>query len=319
MADSSTSTDPDANDESAEEPSGDDPAEGDGPAKDAKPGDEDGPAKDNEPTETGKEDEPAETEQADEPSEDELLAEIEEKYDFDNFGPSDMAEMSPDEWEVAFDPDAWITGPELIDRVEQELLARIAQREVFAVLERVRDDSGELLLAYSDQDYVLIYPDGTVEGTGTVLRDVKPTIALCSMQEYEPQEVPEGDFLLPRPEEVPEQSSEIGNLMIQIIAGTQLLAGVGLMGVSLYLGVTGGGAAGTWLITGVAGLAFITIAVFLFITVANARLSDRFRSEEYKERLRAVGLEDGERPDFLPIEDTDTEILPVRNREELDQ
>lgn len=251
----------------------------------------------------------------DEVSDEELLEEIEAQYDFDDFGPSDMEDMSIDEWEAAFDPQSWITGGELIDRVEQELLTRIAQREVFAVLERVdAGDDGELLIAYSDQDYALIFPDGTVEGTGTVLRDVKPTVALCSMEEYDPQEPPEGDFLLPRPDEVPERSSEVGNLMIQVIAGAQMLAGLGLLGVSLYLAISGGGATGTPLITGVAGLAFIVIAVFLFITVANARLSDRFRSEEYKERLRKVGLEDGERPDFLPIEEPENRLHPVRNR-----
>ncbi|MCL9814929.1 DUF7319 domain-containing protein [Natranaeroarchaeum aerophilus] len=251
----------------------------------------------------------------DEPTDEELLAEIESQYDFDDFGPSDMAEMSVDEWEAAFDADSWITGAELIDRVEQELLARIAQREVFAVLERVDAGEGdELLLAYSDQDYALIYPDGGVEGTGTVLRDVKPSIALCSMEEYDPQIPPEGDFLLPHPDEVPEQSSEIGNLMIQLIAGAQLLAAVGLIGVSLYFGVTGSGGQGTALITGVAGFAFGVIALFLFVTVANARLSDRFRSEEYRGRLRSIGLEDGERPDFLPIEDPDAQLRPVRER-----
>lgn len=251
----------------------------------------------------------------DEVSDEELLEEIEAQYDFDDFGPSDMEDMSIDEWEAAFDPQSWITGGELVDRVEQELLTRIAQREVFAVLERVdAGDDGELLIAYSDQDYALIFPDGTVEGTGTVLRDVKPTVALCSMEEYDPQEPPEGDFLLPRPDEVPERSSEVGNLMIQVIAGAQMLAGLGLLGVSLYLAISGGGATGTPLITGVAGLAFIVIAVFLFITVANARLSDRFRSEEYKERLRKVGLEDGERPDFLPIEEPEARLRPVRNR-----
>jgi|AntDeeMinimDraft_4_1070355.scaffolds.fasta_scaffold00266_2 hypothetical protein len=309
MADSSTS--PEADDESERSDTG--------ASADAEEGVEETAGSGEADSSTDKEqvdDESSSEERAkDELSDEELLEEIEAQYDFDDFGPSDMEDMSIDEWEAAFDPQSWITGDELIDRVEQELLTRIAQREVFAVLERVdAGDDGELLIAYSDQDYALIFPDGTVEGTGTVLRDVKPTVALCSMEEYDPQEPPEGDFLLPRPDEVPERSSEVGNLMIQVIAGTQMLAGFGLLGVSLYLGITGGGATGTPLITGVAGLAFIVIAVFLFITVANARLSDRFRSEEYKERLRKVGLEDGERPDFLPIEEPETRLRPVRNR-----
>ena len=37
----------------------------------------------------------------------------------------------------------------------------------------------------------------------------------------------------------------------------------------------------------------------LFAVVANARLSDKYRAEEFRNRLRAVGLDDGERPEFL--------------------
>src|SRR6056297_3981428 len=214
----------------------------------------------------------------------ELRAQVEDKYDFDDFGPADMAEMSVDEWEASFDDESWVTGEELIGRVEQDLQRRVAEREVFAVIERVRHGDDELLLAYSDADYALIYPDGTVEGTGTVLRDVKPTVALCSMPEYEPAPAPEGDFLLPHPEEVPEQSDERGNLMLQLVAAAQLLAGLGLLGASVYYVAVGGAQPGTSMVTGVAGLGFLVIGVFLFVTVANARLSDRFRAEEYRER-----------------------------------
>jgi len=50
----------------------------------------------------------------------------------------------------------------------------------------------------------------------------------------------------------------------------------------------------------IAGLGFLTIGIILFVVVANARLSDSFRAEEYRERLRGIGLEDGQRPEFLP-------------------
>jgi hypothetical protein len=66
---------------------------------------------------------------------------------------------------------------------------------------------------------------------------------------------------------------------------------------------------GAWIFTGlnviglVAGLGFLLIGIILFVVVANARLSDKFRAEEYRNRLRAVGVESGERPDFLPVED----------------
>jgi len=47
------------------------------------------------------------------------------------------------------------------------------------------------------------------------------------------------------------------------------------------------------------GILFALIGVFLFTVVANARLSDRFRAAEYRDRLRAVD-EAGERPEFVP-------------------
>ncbi|MEF8888227.1 MAG: hypothetical protein V5A30_10500, partial [Haloarculaceae archaeon] len=108
---------------------------------------------------------------------DALRQEVEEKYDFDDFGPREMAEMSQREWEAAFDPETWITGDELLDRVEADVKNRVASRDIFARVERFDD----LLIAYSDNGYAAVYPDGSVEGRGTVLRDVKPVVALCSM------------------------------------------------------------------------------------------------------------------------------------------
>jgi len=229
----------------------------------------------------------------------ELRAAVEEKYDFENFGPADMEEMTLEEWEAAFDADSWILGDELLERVEADLRRRIAQREVFAVLEWVEHEGERCLLAYSDQDYALVYPDGSVEGRGTILRDVKPTVALCSMESYDVPEPP-ANVSLPHPDEVPEGSGELGNLMLQVVAGMQLLAGIGLVAAWLLLDLPGQNAAAKLVFPAV-GLVFVVIGVFLFAVVANARLSDRFRSVEYRDRLRKVGLEDGERPDFLPV------------------
>jgi hypothetical protein len=235
----------------------------------------------------------------------ELRRQVERKYDFEDFGPDDMAEMSAEEWEVAFDPDTWITGPELLDRVEADLKNKVLTREVFARVERLDDGR---VLAYSDQGYAMVHPDGTVEGFGTVLRDVKPIVALCSMDEYEVADAPEGE-VLPEPTTVPEGSGELGNLVLQVIAGTQLLAGVVLL-LSWLLFVMGVFDQPTavrenlnLVLLVVAGLAFIVVGLFLFMVVANARLSEKFRAEEFRDRLRATGLEDGERPDFLPVED----------------
>jgi hypothetical protein len=221
----------------------------------------------------------------------ELRRQVEEKYDFENFGPAQMAEMSAEEWDAAFDPDTWITGAELLDRLEADVKHRVLTRDVFARVERITDP--DRLVAYSDEGYAVVYPDGSVEGSGTVLRDVKPLVALCSMEEYDPPEMPEGE-LLPQPMEVPEGSGEFGNLMVQIIAGAQVLAGLGLFGAFL---LADGGP-----VVLVAALGFLVIGITLFVVVANARLSDKFRAEEYRNRLRAVGLESGERPEWLPPE-----------------
>ncbi|WP_049980933.1 DUF7319 domain-containing protein [Halolamina rubra] len=228
---------------------------------------------------------------------DALREAVEAEYDFDDFGPADMAEMEREEWEAVFDPDTWITGSELIDRVEQDLQTRIATREVFARLERHPGPEGDRLLAYSDEGYAIVNPDGSVEGEGTVLRDVEPTVALCSMEQYEVQTPPE-DPSLPDPDEVESGSGELGNTMLQLVAAAQIVAGVGLVIGSLIWDlqpdVPQGGVIGP-----VLGLLFVAVGVFLFAVVANARLSDRFRAAEYRDRLRAVE-EAGERPEFVP-------------------
>jgi hypothetical protein len=252
---------------------------------------------------------------ADADSVDALRREVEEKYDFENFGPSDMAQMSAEEWEAAFDPDTWIVGPDLLDRVEQDLKGRIASREVFAVLERFETDGEERLIAYSDEGYAVVAPDGSVEGQGTVLRDVKPTVALCSMDSYEVPEAPD-DVSLPSPADVPEGTGQLGNNLLQFIAFAQILVGFGLVGVWLFTDAipTPGGYVD--LVAPMIALVFVGIGVFLFAVVANARLSDRFRAEEFRERLRATGVEDGERPAFLPPLGDEAEALePDRNAE----
>jgi hypothetical protein len=225
---------------------------------------------------------------------DALREQVEETYDFENFGPADMADMSLEEWEAAFDPETWIVGEELLDRVEQELNARVAIREIFAVVERVTDGE-DRVIAYSDEGYAVIYADGSVEGEGTVLRDVKPTVALCSMDSYDLMEPP-ADGSLPEPREVVEGSGEFGNLMLQIVAGVQVAVGVGLLIAWLALPSL------STVVAPIAAIGFITIGVFLFVVVANARLSDRFRVEEFRNRLRALENADERWADALPEE-----------------
>ena len=224
---------------------------------------------------------------------DALRERVEAEYDFDDFGPADMARMSPEEWDAAFDPDTWITGDRLLERVEAELKTRIARREVFGVLERVREDGDERILVYSDEGYVIIRPTGEIAGQGTIRRDVEPVIALAAMESYDVPEPPD-DWSLPHPDTVPDGSGEFGNLMIQVIAAAQVLGGVALIAATLLTDLD-------TLVAPAMGSVFLLIGLFLFVMVANARLSDRFRSEEYRNRLRAV-REAKERPEFVPVD-----------------
>ena len=230
-----------------------------------------------------------------------LRARVEEQYDFEDFGPREMAEMDADEWEAVFDADSWITGTALLDRVEQELRANVQRREVFAVVERVGDGDDDRVVAYSDEGYVIVRPEGTVKGTGTVLRDVEPMVALCSMESYDVPDVDE-DAGLPHPDVVAEGSGDFGNRMLQVVAGATVLSGVAfvLVWLASVVGAVDIGFAGAIVLT--LGLLFVVVGGFLFLTVANARLSDRMRAEQYRDRLRAVGAGTDERPEFLPGE-----------------
>ena len=234
-------------------------------------------------------------------STEELRARVEEQYDFEEFGAEEMAEMSVEEWEAVFDPNSWLTGQELLDRVEQELRANVQRREVFAVVERVGGGDDDRVVAYSDEGYVIIRPDGTVQGTGTILRDVEPMVALCSMEEYDVPDV-DDDAGLPHPDSVAEGSGDFGNRMLQVVAAATMLSGLAF--VLVWLGSVVGaidiGFAGAIVLT--LGFLFLVVGAFLFLTVANARLSDRMRAEQYRDRLRAVGAGTGERPEFLPDE-----------------
>jgi hypothetical protein len=273
---------------------------------------EDVPGGSAEPTEPAPTDEGAadQAASAEESTREELRERVEQEYDFEEFGPADMAEMSADEWEVAFDQGSWITGERLLDRLEADLRSRIATRDVFAVVERV--DGPPRLVAYSDEGYAVVGADGSIEGRGTVLRDVKPSVALVSMPGYDVPEDPP-DEGLPAPDEVPTEGSDLGNLMLQLVAGALLLCGLVLLGAPLAADL-GGGA----IVAIVAGLAFVVTALFIGLLVANARLSARFRAEEYRDRLRAAGVAEGDRPEFLPVEDHEFEDASLLDEADAD-
>jgi len=281
-----SSADGDDTTPTSEEPAGDTPA---------------GTATDNKATAGDKkaETDAADTAENDDEELDELRAAVDEKYDFDDFGPAEMAQMSGDEWEAAFDPETWITGERLLDRVEADLKAKIAAREIFAVVER--DDTQ--LVVYADTGYAVVSADGTVEGEGGVRRDVEPVVAMCSMEEYEVAEPP-ADYELPSADEVPEQTGEFGNLMIQLIAGGQVIGGIALLGAFILRLVE-------TVVAPVVGGLFLVVGIGLFALVANARLSDRFRAEQYRSRLRAVEAGGIDRPEIEGTEEaTDSKREP---------
>ena len=253
---------------------------------------------------------------------------VESRYDFEEFGPADMDRMSAEEWEAVFDPESWITGTALLDRVEADLKDRVRRRNLFAVVERGDRAGEDTILAYSDTGYVLIRQDGTVAGEGGIRREIEPIVALCAMEDYDPGPLPDVDEpLLPHPSEVTGGTGELGNRIMLLVAGIQVLAGLILLlapvlvdplirafctpapGVRGYLCTIGPVQASvvppgrSVVLTTVVGLAFIGFGGLLFLLVANARLSDRFRAEEYRDRLRAVGVGSDDRPDFLPPED----------------
>jgi len=121
------------------------------------------------------------------------------------------------------------------------------------------------------------------------------------MEDYEVPAVDETAGL-PHPDTVASGSGDFGNRMIQVVAGATMLAGVAFVGVWVgsVVGVVDIGFAGAIVVT--LGVLFVAVGAFLFMTVANARLSDRMRAEQYRDRLRAVGAGSDERPEFLPEE-----------------
>ena len=149
----------------------------------------------------------------------------------------------------------------------------------------------------------IIGPDGTVEGEGGVRRDVEPVVAMCSMDEYEVSEPP-ANYELPSADEVPEQTGEFGNPMVQLIAGGQVIGGIALLGAFILRLVE-------TVVAPVVGGLFLVVGIGLFALVANARLSDRFRAEQYRSRLRAVEAGGIDRPEIEGTEEaTDSKREP---------
>jgi hypothetical protein len=245
-------------------------------------------------------DAPADDRTATEPADDAATRRdaVDTRYDFDDFGPADMAEMTLEEWEAAFDPDTWITGAALVDRVEAELSARVAAGELFAVVERHEVDGSPKLLVYTDAEYAIVNPDGSVEGEGALRRDVEPVVALCSMDSFEVADPPAGSGL-PHPERIESGSGDLGHRLLLAVGVVQVVAGLVVLLAPLLVALGPGAGA----LTTVVGLGFMAVGVVLVVLVANARLSDRFRAAAYRDRLRAAGVGSSERPSFLPAMD----------------
>ncbi|PYZ02687.1 hypothetical protein C8039_03785 [Halogeometricum sp. wsp3] len=112
-----------------------------------------------------------------------------ETDDFDNFGPSDMVELAAEEWDVAFDENPG--SPPTNSSTELRGTCETAWRTVMCSLASSRRQDQPRVLVYSDEGYALVTPDGDLQGEGTVYRDVRPTLVLCSMDDFEVAEPPE--------------------------------------------------------------------------------------------------------------------------------
>ena len=192
-----------------------------------------------------------------------------------------------------------IVGKELLNRVDLDIKDRISRRNIIAAIETIHIDDEENLLIYDDAGYALIALDGSVSGMGSIRTEIENIVVLCSMDTYDVPELPAGDFSL-NIDAPSKSSSGIGNKLLQILASSFLVIGILLLFSPLFVNFP---RPGSGILTSVSGFGFIFTGLFLLLGVVHSRLSDRFRSTEYADRLKKIGIGSDFRPDFLPPSD----------------
>tara|TARA_A100001037_G_scaffold273406_1_gene270315 strand:- start:7136 stop:7771 length:636 start_codon:yes stop_codon:yes gene_type:complete len=197
--------------------------------------------------------------------------------------------------EFPIDLELSITGEELLLRVEADVKDRISRRNIVAVIETGNIDHQKHLLIYDNIGYALISLDGSVSGMGPIRTETENIVVLCSMTTYEVPEFPTGGFSLDT-NNLSNNHDGIGNKLLQILGLSFILIGLFLLFSPLFLTFP----PGSGILTTVSALGFIFTGLFLLIVVVHSRLSDRFRSMEYHDRLAKMGIGSDFRPDFLP-------------------
>ena len=192
-----------------------------------------------------------------------------------------------------------IVGKELLNRIELDVKDRISRRNIIAAIEKIHIDDKEHLLIYDDAGYALIALDGSISGMGSIRTEMETITVLCSITTYDVPELPSGNFFLGM-NMPPKPSSGIGNKLLQILASSFILIGILVLFSPLFVNSP---RPGSGILTTVSGFGFILTGLFLLLVVVHSRLSDRFRSMEYADRLKKIGIGSDFRPDFLPPSD----------------
>lgn len=204
--------------------------------------------------------------------------------------------LDPD---LPLDLELSIVGKELLNRIELDVKDRISRRNIIAAIETIHIDDEVHLLIYDDTGYALISLDGSTSGMGSIRTEVENIVVLCSLSTYDVPELPSGDFFLGM--NVPSKpSSGVGNKLLQMLASSFILIGILFLFSPLFVNFP---RPGSGILTTVSGFGFILTGLFLLLVVVHSRLSDRFRSMEYADRLKKIGIGSDFRPDFLPPSD----------------
>lgn len=189
-----------------------------------------------------------------------------------------------------------IVGLDLIDRIEADTKDRIRRRNILAMIERISIEGIDHILIYDDLGYAIVEPDGSVSGIGSIRAEMENVVVLCSMSNYDVPELIKDNFL-PNISSTYKPPNQIGNKLLQILSLSFFIIGCTLLVSPIFLNFY---ASSATILTTISGFGFILISLFITTMVVHSRLSDRFRSSEYQNRLKNIGIGSNSRPSFIP-------------------
>ncbi len=189
-----------------------------------------------------------------------------------------------------------IVGTDLLDRIEADTKDRIRRRNILAMIERISIEGTGHILIYDDLGYALVEPDGSVSGIGSIRTEIENVVVLCSMSSYDVPELLNGNFL-PKISSTYKPANQIGNKLLQTLSFSFFIIGFILLISPIFINFY---ASSATILTTISGLGFILTSLFIITLVIHSRLSDRFRSSEYQNRLKNIGIGSNSRPSFIP-------------------